>query len=188
MRKFKRVNNKQFGIWILIFVLVMTMAGINKFKNMKVEKETNVNMTIEPNKYESKQYEIFKPYIIESENPKQQEFIVTAYDLSFASTGKSRGSKGFGITKDGTNLKDKNWNSIRVIAVDPSVIPLGSKVLIKFIDENYEKYDGEYVSRDIGGGVKGSHIDLFLGDFNSPKPNKKVIQFGKTIANVTILD
>lgn len=39
------------------------------------------------------------------------------------------------------------------VAVDPRVIPIGSRLLI----------DGtEYVAEDIGGGVKGHHIDIFF--------------------------
>lgn len=43
--------------------------------------------------------------------------------------------------------------SERTIAVDPDIIDLGSKVLI----------DGkEYVAEDVGGGVRGDHIDIFV--------------------------
>lgn len=42
----------------------------------------------------------------------------------------------------------------RTIAVDPDVIPLGSKVLI----------DGqEYIAEDTGGAIKGNIIDMFVG-------------------------
>lgn len=45
------------------------------------------------------------------------------------------------------------------IAVDPSVIPYGSKVLINGI---------VYTAEDCGGGVKGNHIDIYMGnDANS---------------------
>lgn len=41
----------------------------------------------------------------------------------------------------------------RTIAVDPSIIPLGSKVEI----------DGHiYTAEDVGGGVKGKHIDIYF--------------------------
>ena len=40
------------------------------------------------------------------------------------------------------------------IAVDPSIIPLGSHVLIN---------DVEYVAEDVGGGVNQNHIDIFVG-------------------------
>lgn len=42
----------------------------------------------------------------------------------------------------------------RTVAVDPSVIPLGSIVDI----EGY----GTYIAEDVGGGVKGNHIDVYV--------------------------
>jgi 3D (Asp-Asp-Asp) domain-containing protein len=187
MRKFKRANNKQFGIWVLVFALIMTTAGIkiNNIKNIKI----NINM-VKNNKYEiPKPYEAFKLCMIQDEKLEQQEqeFIVTAYDLSFVSTGKSRGNKGFGITKDGTDLKNQTYKTARVISADSKIIPLGFKVELKFVDENYKKYDGIYVNRDSGSAIKNNKIDLFIGDFHSEKANKETIIFGKTIANVTIL-
>lgn len=42
----------------------------------------------------------------------------------------------------------------RTIAVDPSVIPLGTEVM----------FNGEiYIAEDIGGAIKGNVIDLFYG-------------------------
>lgn len=42
----------------------------------------------------------------------------------------------------------------RTIAVDPSIIPLGSQVL----------FDGQvYIAEDIGGLIKGHKIDLYYG-------------------------
>ena len=43
----------------------------------------------------------------------------------------------------------------RTVAVDPTVIPLGSKIYIEGL--------GERIAEDIGGGVKGHHIDVYLG-------------------------
>jgi 3D (Asp-Asp-Asp) domain-containing protein len=39
--------------------------------------------------------------------------------------------------------------------VDPKVIPLGSKIYIEGL--------GERIAEDVGGGVKGHHIDVYLG-------------------------
>ena len=59
----------------------------------------------------------------------------------------------------------------RTIAVDPSVIPYGTKVEI----------DGHtYIAEDCGGGVKGNHIDIF---FNS---HSEVKAFGKKNTTVKI--
>lgn len=187
MRKYKQAYNKTYGIYVLIFVLVISQAGITQIKNVKAE-EKNKKLEIMKDPNIPKRFEISKYIEVEIENPKPQEFVVTAYDLSVQSTGKSRGNPSFGITKDGTNLRGENWKSARAIAVDPNIIPLGSKVLIEFVDDEYEKYNNTYSAIDIGGGIVGNHIDLFLGDFNSSKPSKKVISFGKTTAYVTILD
>ena len=54
-----------------------------------------------------------------------------------------------GITKSGTVPQEG-----RTIAVDPSVIPLGTEVM----------FNGEiYLAEDIGGAIKGNVIDLFYG-------------------------
>lgn len=57
-----------------------------------------------------------------------------------------------GITANGTNLRS-NPNA-KVIAVDPSIIPLGSKVWV----EGY----GEAIAADTGGAIKGKKIDVFI--------------------------
>lgn len=57
-----------------------------------------------------------------------------------------------GITRTGINLK-ANRNA-KVIAVDPSVIPLGSKVWV----EGY----GYAVAGDTGGAIKGNRIDIHV--------------------------
>jgi 3D (Asp-Asp-Asp) domain-containing protein len=57
---------------------------------------------------------------------------------------------GDGLTATGTNV-----TAGRTIAVDPKVIPYGTKVYI----EGY----GWRVAEDCGGGVKGNHIDVAMG-------------------------
>ncbi|NEU30570.1 LysM peptidoglycan-binding domain-containing protein [bacterium LRH843] len=77
-----------------------------------------------------------------------------------------------GITATGINLKE-NPNA-KVISVDPSVIPLGSKVYV----EGY----GEAIAGDTGGAIKGNKIDVFI-------PSKQdAINFGVKQLKVTILD
>lgn len=77
-----------------------------------------------------------------------------------------------GITATGINLKE-NPNK-KVISVDPSVIPLGSKVYV----EGY----GEAIAGDTGGAIKGKKIDVFI-------PSKQdAIHFGVKQLKVTILD
>lgn len=73
---------------------------------------------------------------------------LTAYSSGVASTGKKNTDSEYGITYTGTRVKEG-----RTIAVDPKVIPLGWWVYIDGI--------GFRRAEDIGGGVKGSHIDIY---------------------------
>ncbi|GAM14058.1 3D domain-containing protein [Mesobacillus selenatarsenatis] len=77
-----------------------------------------------------------------------------------------------GITKTGVNLK-ANPNA-KVIAVDPTVIPLGSKVYV----EGY----GYATAEDIGGAIKGNRIDVFI------PTQSAALQWGRKQVKVTILD
>ena len=77
-----------------------------------------------------------------------------------------------GTTATGINIK-ANPNA-KVIAVDPSVIPLGSKVYI----EGY----GEYTAADTGGAIKGNRIDVFIPS------EQTALNFGRKQLTVTILN
>lgn len=76
----------------------------------------------------------------------QKEMTVTATAYTANDGGIS------GITATGVNL-NKNPNA-KVIAVDPNVIPLGSKVYV----EGY----GEAIAADTGGAIKGNKIDVHV--------------------------
>ncbi|PEK99733.1 LysM peptidoglycan-binding domain-containing protein [Bacillus sp. AFS017336] len=77
-----------------------------------------------------------------------------------------------GITATGINLK-KNPN-MKVISVDPNLIPLGSKVYV----EGY----GEAIAGDTGGAIKGHRIDVFVAN------KQDAINFGRKQVKVTILN
>lgn len=111
----------------------------------------------------------------------------TAYDLSVKSCGKLPSHKEYGITASGRSIVGKTRLEAACVAVDPKVIPLGSLLYIFFTDEKYQRYNGVYQALDTGGGVKGKHVDIFLGDFNSTKEAKEVINFGVTKCKVKVL-
>lgn len=53
----------------------------------------------------------------------------------------------------------------RTIAVDPGVIPYGAHVLLIWPDGTQHSY----IAEDCGGGVNGSHIDVFFNDHQAAR-------------------
>ncbi|PID22068.1 hypothetical protein CSV61_07160 [Sporosarcina sp. P3] len=77
-----------------------------------------------------------------------------------------------GITRTGLNLR-QNPN-LKVIAVDPRVIKLGTKVHV----EGY----GYAIAGDTGGAIKGNKIDVFI-------PNKsRAFEWGRKNVKVKVLN
>lgn len=111
----------------------------------------------------------------------------TAYDLSVQCCGKTADHEAYGITATGFDVSNKSRSEAMCIAVDPSVIPLYSKVYVEFIDSEYQKYNGIYTALDTGSAVVGNRIDIFMGDFQSESPNQKTLDFGKVECTITIL-
>ncbi|ARD48953.1 hypothetical protein SporoP37_12745 [Sporosarcina sp. P37] len=95
-----------------------------------------------------------------------KEFMVSAT----AYTAHCKGCSG--ITRTGLNLR-KNPN-LKVIAVDPRVIKLGTKVHV----EGY----GYAIAGDTGGAIKGKKIDVFI-------PNKsRAYEWGRKNVKVKVLN
>lgn len=95
-----------------------------------------------------------------------KEFIVSATAYTAYCNGCS------GITRTGLNLR--NNPNLKVIAVDPRVIKLGTKVHV----EGY----GYAIAGDTGGAIKGKKIDVFM-------PNKSsAYQWGRKNVKITILN
>jgi 3D (Asp-Asp-Asp) domain-containing protein len=69
-----------------------------------------------------------------------------------------------------------------IVAVDPKVIPLHSKLYIEILDESIPDY-GYCVAGDTGSKIKGNKVDLF---FNADR--QTLLQFGVRNAKVYILE
>ncbi|WP_270182914.1 G5 and 3D domain-containing protein [Alkalihalobacillus sp. CinArs1] len=92
------------------------------------------------------------------------------YVSSTAYTANCSGCSG--ITATGFNLKSNP--GAKVIAVDPSVIPLGSKVHV----EGY----GTAIAADTGGAIKGNKIDVFFSSKSA------AYAWGRKSVKITILN
>ena len=94
---------------------------------------------------------------------KSETYIATAYCPCTKCCGKSDG-----ITATGTKA-----TAGRTIAVDPKIIPLGSKVII----------DGhEYIAEDVGGAIKGNKVDIYFENHTD------ALKFGRKTVNLTVIE
>lgn len=103
------------------------------------------------------------------------KMVATAYEAGPRSTGKRPGDKGYGITASGARAKRGT------VAVDPRVIPLGTRLYIKSLTPGIPDY-GFAIAQDTGGAIKGKRIDLFMNTV------WECMQFGRRPVMVYILD
>ncbi|RBP07967.1 3D domain-containing protein [Rossellomorea aquimaris] len=106
-----------------------------------------------------------------AEEPAAQEEAVK--EITVEATAYTASCEGCsGTTATGVNLLENP--DAKVIAVDPNVIPLGSKVYV----EGY----GYATAEDTGGAIKGNRIDVFI-------PSKdQAVDWGRKSVNVKILE
>ncbi|WP_018133492.1 LysM peptidoglycan-binding domain-containing protein [Effusibacillus pohliae] len=72
---------------------------------------------------------------------------------------------------------------VGTVAVDPSVIPLGSKLYITGYSFSGLPFGGMIAyARDVGGAIKGNHIDIFV-----PTSDEEASQFGMQNVKIYIL-
>ncbi|MCL2617004.1 MAG: 3D domain-containing protein [Defluviitaleaceae bacterium] len=96
------------------------------------------------------------------------EMNASAYTSGFSCTGKRPGDPGYGITASGMRVQHG------VVAVDPSVIPLGTPLFV----EGY----GFAVAADTGSAIRGNSIDLFMYDLQDAR------NFGRRTVVVYVLE
>ncbi|KKK33581.1 hypothetical protein WQ57_23460 [Mesobacillus campisalis] len=104
-----------------------------------------------------------------SQKPSRNQVKKTLTVSASAFTASCKGCSG--ITYTGINLK-KNPH-MKVISVDPKVIPLGSKV--------YVPGYGTAIAADKGSAIKGNRIDVFMPKYND------AIKWGRKTVTVQIL-
>lgn len=156
-------NIISFGLGAIIAIPI-TIHAINN-----PSKPTTINHIVKHEIVTIEETEVPKTSDTKTSNKKTSDkkylgrFKITAYCPCSKCCGKEDG-----ITATGTKVKEG-----RTIAVDPKIIPLGSKVEI----------DGHtYIAEDVGGAIKGNTIDLF---FNS---HDEANTWGVKYRNVYILE
>ncbi|WP_458411431.1 ubiquitin-like domain-containing protein [Schinkia sp. CFF1] len=100
------------------------------------------------------------------DNPVKKEFYVQATAYTAYCSGCT------GKTATGVNLRTNP--GAKVIAVDPDIIPLGTKVWV----EGY----GYAIAADTGSSIKGNKIDLFMSN------EKEVGSYGRQTVKIKVLE
>lgn len=102
--------------------------------------------------------------------------------------GSFRYKKAIKVTATAYTCEGKKWNitksgavaRVGLIAVDPRVIPLGTRMYIESPDGSY--IYGTAVAADTGGAIKGNKIDLYMDTY------RECINFGRRTMMVYILE
>jgi 3D (Asp-Asp-Asp) domain-containing protein len=106
----------------------------------------------------------------ETNSKKSYQMQMTSY-TAFCNTGCT------GVTATGVDVSNSTtYQGYKVIAVDPSVIPLYSIVRVDTVNESFQA-----VAMDTGGAIKGNIIDLLVGSKSKARDN------GRQYVTVTVL-
>jgi len=172
---------------------VKIYSSLNSIKATKLTEKptTKPSITIKPPKEvkpsRSKRPEVTQKPVKPTKIPKFQgdrmTYTVSAYDLSVASCGKSRSSKGFGMTASGFSLRNLSRSSAMTIAADTRILRMGARVFIEFKSTRLQGYNGYYTVRDTGGAIHGYKLDLFMGD----SAHQEAMDFGVQKALVRVV-
>lgn len=113
---------------------------------------TRAEMAVLMARLDGKTFDLYEP-------PKEELVYIGNFKNTFYCAGYCCNGKWAGITATGATPTVGT-----TIAVDPSVIPLGSKVYLEFQNENSKELNGYYIAQDTGGGIKGYRIDVLVSD------------------------
>ena len=101
----------------------------------------------------------------------------SAYCLCQKCCGKSPSSPGYGRTASGLVIVP--GTGMKVLSVDPKVIPLGSKLYVQGL--NGASDYGYAVAADTGGAIKGNRVDLYMDS------HQDALKWGRRDVRVYIL-
>lgn len=108
---------------------------------------------------------------------KKIEVTATAYCLCKKCCGKTPDNPNYGCTHSG--LKIVPGSGMKVIAVDPKIIPLNSKVYVEGLNGAWDY--GHAVAADTGSAIKELKIDLYMDT------HTEALEWGRRKVNVYLL-
>lgn len=154
---------------IITIALIITYATsqmeIKELKEPKATQAAEIETTPRTTPQETPVHTA-NPAEIENAVQYTETFTVTAYCACYDCCGKNENNPHYGVTATGTKA-----TAGRTVAVDPTVIPYGSTVII----------DGHsYIAEDTGGAVKGKRIDIYFDNHD------EALKFGRRELEVTI--
>lgn len=147
-----------------------------------VEVEQVVKVEENNNQEEKKEQKAVKYKTLAEDNPpteylKVVEANATAYCLCKKCCGKNPDHPAYGYTRSG--IKIEVGTGIKVIAVDPNVIPLNSKVYVEGLNGAWDY--GHAIAADTGSAIKNLKIDLYMDT------HEEALQWGRKKVNVYVL-
>lgn len=122
---------------------------------------------------------VIKPEEAPKPKPKPQKQAESTQTIEVVATHYTATCEGcIGITKNGTDVRNTIYSGgKRIIAVDPSVIPLNSTVQVTYADGMTFKA----IAADVGGAIKGGRIDVLVAS------ESEAYRLGRKKASVEIL-
>lgn len=109
---------------------------------------------------------------IKPQQPKSRGITMTA---SAYGSSAQNGGNGSGMTATGTTPSQG-----RTCAVDPRIIPLGSKIYI--MCPSHPNINGEYTAEDTGGAIQGNRVDIYFAN------RQDMLDFGISTIIVNIMN
>jgi 3D (Asp-Asp-Asp) domain-containing protein len=176
--RYKLTNPKRFVIFILIVIFIITFVSLVFYtnnvcvekieENLRISEEVKNSILIEVDAEEIEDENLQEDFLDDFNSTTTEEetviepkfndlgsFTVTAYCCCKICCGKEPEHPAYGITASG-----KRATEGRTIAVDPSIIPLGTTVYLN---------GNPYIAEDTGSAIKGKKIDLFINDHQRAK-------------------
>ena len=154
------------------------MEEVSSISDMQIAQNTITNQSVfqqqgnvEPTRVASRCSYIRSTNVAPTDYEKVVSVRATAYCLCRKCTGKTPSSSGYGHTASGLVIVP--GQDMKVISVDPNVIPLGSQVYV----DGY----GYAIAADTGGAIKGNKIDVYKDT------HALALQWGVKNVNVYIL-